>query len=67
MTRATNLPREHLFDERLRCPHCEILYPDPEPGLLHFNDPRGACPGCQGTGLDRQDESRFAMSAREAG
>ena len=45
-------PREHLFDERLRCPHCEILYPDPEPGLLHFNDPRGACPGCQGTGLD---------------
>ena len=44
-------PRKHPFDERLRCPHCDILYPDPEPGLLHFNDPRGACPGCQGTGL----------------
>ena len=40
-----------LFDRRLLCPHCEILYPTPEPGLLHFNDPRGACPVCQGTGL----------------
>jgi excinuclease ABC subunit A len=42
---------EIVFDQRLRCPRCEIEYPAPEPRLFSFNDPLGACPHCQGTGL----------------
>src|SRR5206468_1479050 len=25
---------DSLFDQRLICPHCEILYPEPDPSLL---------------------------------
>jgi excinuclease ABC subunit A len=38
------------FDQRLVCPRCDILYPPPDPRLLSFNDPLGACPVCSGTG-----------------
>ncbi len=41
---------ETLFDRRLVCPRCDILYPEPQPRLFHFNDPLGACPSCHGTG-----------------
>src|SRR5262249_27868248 len=43
--------QEMIFDRRLVCPRCNILYPDLEPRLFSFNDPLGACPTCQGTGL----------------
>jgi excinuclease ABC subunit A len=45
---------EMLFDQRLVCPRCRIPYPAPEPGLFSFNDPLGACPTCEGTGVMRQ-------------
>jgi excinuclease ABC subunit A len=45
--------REHPFDQRLVCPRCGISYPAPEPRLFSFNDPLGACPTCEGTGLVR--------------
>jgi excinuclease ABC subunit A len=69
---------EMLFDRRLLCPRCEILYPEPQPRLFHFNDPLGACPTCRGTGLQPKSDqpcstchgSRFsdqALSVRLAG
>jgi excinuclease ABC subunit A len=42
--------QELVFDQRARCPRCDILYPALEPRLFRFNDPLGACPTCQGTG-----------------
>jgi excinuclease ABC subunit A len=42
------------FDQRLVCPRCNIPYPPLEPRLFSFNDPHGACPTCQGTGVVRQ-------------
>jgi len=56
-----------LFDQRLICPHCEMLYPDPEPGLLHFNDPRGACPVCQGTGMDTKAKKAAGLEGSPHG
>jgi excinuclease ABC subunit A len=44
---------ERIFDQRLVCPRCRIPYPTPEPRLFSFNDPLGACPTCQGTGVVR--------------
>ncbi len=41
---------DHLFNEHLSCPDCEISYEDPEPRMFSFNSPFGACPGCDGLG-----------------
>lgn len=38
------------LSQHLRCSHCSIDYPDPEPRLFSFNSPLGACPTCEGFG-----------------
>ena len=38
------------FTTRLYCQPCDIHLPDPEPRLLSFNSPHGACPTCNGLG-----------------
>jgi excinuclease ABC subunit A len=42
---------EHIFSEHYACPYCEISYPDLEPRLFSFNGPYGACPDCDGLGM----------------
>ncbi len=42
---------EHVFSEHYACPYCEISYPDLEPRLFSFNGPYGACPTCDGLGM----------------
>ncbi|MFQ5481870.1 MAG: excinuclease ABC subunit UvrA, partial [Nitrospinaceae bacterium] len=37
-----------LFSERFACNYCGISYPELEPRLFSFNNPAGACPGCEG-------------------
>ncbi|MDI6846132.1 MAG: excinuclease ABC subunit UvrA [Candidatus Saccharicenans sp.] len=38
------------FTEHLECRTCGIRYEEPEPNLLSFNNPQGACPVCHGFG-----------------
>jgi len=38
------------FSRYFRCEACDIEYPTPEPQLLNFNNPLGACPTCEGFG-----------------
>lgn len=38
------------FSERFECKSCSLGYLPPEPRLFSFNNPFGACPGCQGFG-----------------
>ena len=38
------------FSQFFRCEACDIDYPSPEPQLLNFNNPLGACPACEGFG-----------------
>jgi excinuclease ABC subunit A len=42
--------REHLFSARFACPNCDYSLPELEPRLFSFNNPMGACPGCDGLG-----------------
>lgn len=42
---------EHIFSEHYACPYCEISYPEMEPRLFSFNGPYGACPDCDGLGM----------------
>ncbi|MEO7161875.1 MAG: ABC-ATPase UvrA, partial [Bdellovibrionia bacterium] len=43
---------ETLMSEKFACPDCQISYPDPEPRTFSFNSPMGACPKCDGIGID---------------
>ncbi len=38
------------FSQFFRCEACHLDYPTPEPQLLNFNNPLGACPTCEGFG-----------------
>jgi excinuclease ABC subunit A len=41
---------ERGFSTRRTCGTCGLDYPDPDPRLLSFNSPLGACPECEGFG-----------------
>ena len=43
-----------LFSERYACPQCGYSISELEPRIFSFNNPKGACPGCDGLGV-RQD------------
>jgi len=42
---------ERLFSEHYACADCGISYPELEPRLFSFNSPAGACPKCDGLGM----------------
>src|SRR5262245_12451345 len=39
-----------IYSTRYACPNCGITYGDLEPRAFSFNNPRGACPTCEGLG-----------------
>ncbi|MBI4136676.1 excinuclease ABC subunit UvrA [Candidatus Roizmanbacteria bacterium] len=47
--KPTNMT-DHLFSEKLACPHCNISFSEIEPRIFSFNSPHGACPECKGLG-----------------
>ncbi len=40
-----------LFSERYACPHCGYSLSELEPRIFSFNNPKGACPTCDGLGV----------------
>jgi excinuclease ABC subunit A len=42
---------ETLFSDRFSCPTCGYAVQELEPRLFSFNNPAGACPGCDGLGV----------------
>lgn len=51
---------ELLFSAKFACPHCGYSLGELEPRLFSFNNPTGACPGCDGLGVDQFfDEERI--------
>ncbi|MBQ0932640.1 excinuclease ABC subunit UvrA [Ideonella alba] len=43
--------QEHLFSSKYGCPVCSYSLPELEPRLFSFNAPAGACPHCDGLGV----------------
>ncbi len=41
---------ERSFSIKSVCPECQFSFPDIEPRLFSFNNPKGYCPDCQGLG-----------------
>ena len=46
----TDSSAEHVFSAKFACPVCGYSLPELEPRLFSFNNPMGACPGCDGLG-----------------
>ncbi len=46
ITKNTETKYSNIFE----CANCDIVYEVPEPRLFAFNNPKGACPYCQGLG-----------------
>ena len=46
-------PSPQLFSSRHACPVCGFAVPTLEPRLFSFNNPAGACPGCDGLGVQK--------------
>ncbi len=50
---------ELVFSANFACPHCGYSVPELEPRLFSFNNPAGACPSCDGLGVQQFfDEKR---------
>ncbi|MEM9186709.1 MAG: excinuclease ABC subunit UvrA [Planctomycetota bacterium] len=49
---AQNGWTERLFNTRYACPDCRGSVAEVEPRTFSFNSPYGACPGCDGLGLN---------------
>jgi len=45
-----NKQQEILFSEKYACSHCGYSLPELEPRIFSFNNPKGACPDCDGLG-----------------
>jgi excinuclease ABC subunit A len=50
-TDGANSPNEHLFNAKFACPVCSYSISELEPRLFSFNSPMGACPSCDGLGM----------------
>lgn len=55
LTRIVSLddaaPAEQVFSARFACPVCRYSLSELEPRLFSFNNPKGACPNCDGLGV----------------
>ncbi len=52
------------YSDRFECRNCGILYLKPDPRILSFNNPYGACPRCQGFGnIMELDEKKVIPDA----
>lgn len=50
---------ELVFSANFACPHCGYSLPELEPRMFSFNNPAGACPTCDGLGIQQYfDEHR---------
>ncbi|NBI42602.1 excinuclease ABC subunit UvrA [[Haemophilus] felis] len=54
---------ELVFSANFACPHCGYSIPELEPRLFSFNNPAGACPTCDGLGVQQYfDEKRIVQN-----
>ena len=53
---------DRMFSAKHACPVCEYSLSELEPRLFSFNNPAGACPGCDGLGVKQFfDESKVVQ------
>jgi excinuclease ABC subunit A len=58
---SLEVPRDTLFSEKLACIYCDISLPELEPRSFSFNSPHGACPACQGLGMQLELDPKLIV------
>ena len=54
-------PEAHLFSEHYSCAACGLSIPELEPRQFSFNSPYGACPECDGLGVQREPNPQLVV------
>ena len=54
-------PERHTFSEKFACPVSGFTIPEIEPRLFSFNAPFGACPACDGLGVELFFDERLVV------
>jgi len=54
-------PERHTFSEKFACPASGFTIPEIEPRLFSFNAPFGACPSCDGLGVELFFDERLVV------
>ena len=54
-------PERHVFSEKFACPVSGFTIPEIEPRLFSFNAPFGACPACDGLGVELYFDERLVV------
>jgi excinuclease ABC subunit A len=49
------------FSERYACNHCGYSLSELEPRIFSFNNPKGACPTCDGLGISQQFDAELVV------
>ncbi|MFI3137443.1 MAG: excinuclease ABC subunit UvrA [Methylococcaceae bacterium] len=55
-------PATLLFSERYACSHCGYSLPELEPRIFSFNNPKGACPSCDGLGVIQHFDPQLVVN-----
>lgn len=50
-----------VFSEKYACPHCGYSLPELEPRIFSFNNPKGACPTCDGLGVKQHFDPQLVV------
>jgi len=50
-----------LFSDKYACPHCGYALSELEPRIFSFNNPKGACPACDGLGVKQYFDPRLVV------
>ncbi len=50
-----------LFSERYACPECGYSITELEPRIFSFNNPKGACPSCDGLGVKQDFDPKLVV------
>ncbi len=58
---ATDEPERTVFSEKFACPVSGFTIPEIEPRLFSFNAPFGACPDCDGLGMELFFDERLVV------
>ena len=60
---ATSMENDQqlLFSERYACPHCGYSLSELEPRIFSFNNPKGACPSCDGLGVRQHFDPQLVV------
>ncbi len=53
------------FSERYACRHCGYSLSELEPRIFSFNNPKGACPVCDGLGISQQFDAELVVQQPE--